>query len=467
MKIRKRPLKGLRHAPYNPRVRLKPGDHEYEQLKKSIQQFGYVEPIIFNVRTGNVVGGHQRLEVLRDLGHTEAEVVEIDLSLAEEKALNVALNKINGRWDESKLADLLTELGKIPDFDVSLTGFEAPEIQSLLDRVLAGVRGPGGGNDGDFDVSKALDTSKPAITKPGELIVLGAQRLICGDCTDHAVVKKLMEGRRAVLFATDPPYCVGYDGTNHPTTKTSTPARKQIANKDWSGSYGVSWDDAEANPELYRGFIKAAIAEAIRPDAAWYCWHASRRQAMLEAVWSEFDAFVHCQIIWQKNRGILTRSMYMWQHEPCFFGWVKGKKPPRTKEPMRSTIWAIDTIPNGPERPDHPTPKPVEVFTIPMGQHTGPGDICYEPFAGSGTQIVAAEQLGRRCFAVEISPHYCDVIVRRWLHLVGPANAPRALVDRYRVRDAAAADSNRPSRFPKRAGRRGKRMPTVKTGVHS
>jgi len=152
---------------------------------------------------------------------------------------------------------------------------------------------------------------------------------------------------------------------------------------------------------------------------------------MVEAAWRKQGAFVHCQIVWAKNRPVLTRSMYLWQHEPCFFGWVQGNRPPRTDEPMRSTLWSIDTIPNGPERPDHPTPKPLEVFEIPMSQHTRPGEVCYEPFAGSGTQIIAAEKLRRRCFALEISPHYCDAVVRRWIHLVGADRAPRALVKRF------------------------------------
>ena len=239
-----------------------------------------------------------------------------------------------------------------------------------------------------------------------------------------------MGKERAILFATDPPYLVGYDGTNHPGARGKTRASK---NKDWSGSYGITWDDAEANPELYDRFIGVAVTEALRPNAAWYCWHASRRQAMVEAAWQKHGAFVHCQLVWSKNRPVLTRTWYGWQHEPCFMGWMVGRKPPRVAKEILSTIWNADVIPNGPERPDHPTPKPVELFEIPMRQHTTPGEVCYEPFAGSGTQIVAAERLGRRCFAMEISAHYCDVIVRRWIHLVGEARAGRKLAARYRT----------------------------------
>ena len=133
-----------------------------------------------------------------------------------------------------------------------------------------------------------------------------------------------MNGEKAILFATDPPYLVDYDGTNHPSKQGEADK-----NKDWGNSYGITWDDSSQGPELYEGFIKAAIEHAILPNAAWYCWHASRRQAMVEGVWEKYGAFVHQQIIWAKDRGILTRSYYLWKHEPCFIGWLKGNKPPR------------------------------------------------------------------------------------------------------------------------------------------
>lgn len=423
------PLSRLKRAPYNPRVDLQPGDPVFEQLKRSMETFGVVEPIIWNRKTSHVVGGHQRLSVLKSLGHTHADVVVVNLTETQEKQLNLALNKIVGSWDEPRLAELLCELGKLPEIDLALTGFGEREISDLLARVAAAQTPLG--DDADFDAAAHLDLSKPAITQVGELLVLGQHRLLCGDCTKVEAVQSVMEGRRAVLFATDPPYLVGYDGTNHPGAKAKSRPSK---NKNWSASYGVTWDDADGQLDLYDKFIGVAVEVAIAPNAAWYCWHASRRQALVEAAWQKHGAFVHCQIIWAKNRPVLTRSWYGWQHEPCFFGWLKpphGKKPPRAGDPMRSTLWSIDTIPNGPERPDHPTPKPLDVFEIPMRQHTREGDVCYEPFAGSGTQLIAAEKLGRRCFAMEISPHYCDVIVRRWIHLVGAARAGRAIVQRY------------------------------------
>lgn len=438
------PVSRINPAPYNPRLDLKPGDPEYEKLRRSVEEFGLVEPLVWNVRTGNLVGGHQRFKVLVARGDTRAQVSEVDLDPARERALNLALNKISGGWDQTKLAQLLDELCATPDFDVGITGFEPLEVQDLLER--AGLRE----FREEFDVEAELERAArgPEVTRPGEIVRLGDHRLLCGDCTDPELVKKLVEsggGERAVLFATDPPYLVNYDGTNHPVSRQRRLEARQKrtkadGNKDWSGSYGVTWDDADAQSGLYERFIAAAVAEAIRPDAAWYCWHASRRQAMLERAWESHGAFVHAQIIWVKNRSVLTRSWYGWQHEPCFMGWMKpplGKKPPRREPLVRSSVWQFDTLASGPERPDHPTPKPLELFEIPIRQHTRAGEVVYEPFAGSGTQLIAAQRLGRRCLAIEVSPRYCDLIVRRWIACVGASLAPRELVKRY-VKDQDA-----------------------------
>ncbi len=236
----------------------------------------------------------------------------------------------------------------------------------------------------------------------GDLWILGDHRLLCGDSTKREDVRRLMNGERAVLFASDPPYLVDYDGSNHPTR-----------NKDWSQSYGVTWDDSSQGAELYDGFISTAVAEAITENAAWYCWHASRRQAMLEACWEKAGAFVHQQIIWVKDRGVLTRSHYLWKHEPCFMGWRRPHRPPKVADETLSSTWPLPSF-HRDDRPDHPTPKPLDCFGIPMRQHVPRGGLCYEPFSGSGSQIMAGEANGRRVYAMEISPAYVDVAVERW-----------------------------------------------------
>ncbi|MBD3798282.1 MAG: site-specific DNA-methyltransferase, partial [Campylobacterales bacterium] len=296
----------------------------------------------------------------------------------------------------AELQDLLAD-----DYDLSLVGFSDGELDKLL-AYVAEDDGEEGRAGGSLPPVTIPEPPRNPASQTGDLWILGDHRLLCGDSTSPADVRRLMNGERAILFATDPPYLVDYDGSNHPTR-----------NKDWSASYGTTWDDSSQGAELYDGFIAAAVAEAITEDAAWYCWHASRRQAMLEACWEKAGAFVHQQIIWVKDRGVLTRSHYLWKHEPCFMGWRRPNRPPKVAEQTLPSTWEMPSFAKD-ERPDHPTPKPLDAFGIPMRQHVARGGLCYEPFSGSGSQIMAGEANGRRVFAMEISPAYIDVAVERW-----------------------------------------------------
>jgi len=389
----------------NPRV----NDGAVEAVARSIKAYGWRVPIVVD-RQGVVIAGHTRLKAAMKLGLQRVPVhVAADMTPAQAKAYRLADNRTSelAEWDSSLLSGEIDDLNAL-GADLGDIGWTPAELSELIGTETA---------QGLTDPDEIPPTPAETVTKTGDLWAMGDHRLLCGDCTDGASVRRLMAGERAALFATDPPYLVDYDGTNHPS-KTKRP-ESPTKNKDWSGTYGVTWDDADANPELYDRFIATAKAEALASNAAWYCWHASRRQAMLEAAWVKHGAFVHCQIIWVKNRPVLTRSDFSWQHEPCFYGWVQGKRPWRTREVVLPTVWPIDTLANGPDRPDHPTPKPVEVFRKAIEYNTRPREICYEPFAGSGTQVIAAEQLGRRCFATEISPTYCDVVVQRWEKFTG------------------------------------------------
>jgi DNA modification methylase len=302
---------------------------------------------------------------------------------------------------------------------------DSDAVQKMLDglaKEYGAQPGPKPLDDPGPKFDEAEELRKKWGVEVGQLWTLGDHRLLCGDSTNITDVTRLMNGERAVLFATDPPYLVGYDGMNHPGTRPKT-------NKDWSPTYGKTWDEADAaqNCDLYINFIHTAVEAAILPNAAWYCWHASRRQRMVEEAWEKNGAFVHQQIIWSKpNRPILTRSWYLWAHEPCFFGWLKGKKPPKETVDYGRTVWEIYGL-NNDERPDHPTPKPLDCFAIPMRQHTKVGDLCYEPFSGSGSQIIAGEREGRRVYAMEISPAYVAVALERWAGATG--GRPSLLTD--------------------------------------
>ncbi len=270
-------------------------------------------------------------------------------------------------------------------------------------------------------IDKAGELRKKWGTEAGQLWRIGDHRLLCSDATKTEDVARLMGDERAVLFATDPPYAVGYDGRSHPQSWANRGAANR--NKDWSGEYieAKSADvknDLQAGIDLYRGFIKTALDCAIVRNAAWYLWHASKRHSMVEQVWSEFGAFVHQQIIWVKTRPVLTYSTYLWQHEPCLYGWIEGEKPKTrrsqvgaTGDAFPTTVWQVPS--SEVETDAHPTSKPCRLFSLPIEMHTEPGDICFEPFCGSGSQLVAAQQTGRRCYAIEKSPPFVAVALER------------------------------------------------------
>ncbi|MEQ8639405.1 MAG: ParB N-terminal domain-containing protein [Alphaproteobacteria bacterium] len=390
-----------------PLDRLKPyaqnakthGDDQVAKIAASMAEFGWTVPVLV-AEDGEVIAGHGRILAATQLGLTEAPVIVLGhLTEAQRRAYRIADNKLTemGGWDEDLLSAELKGL-LAEEFDLSLIGIADGE----LDRLLAETGADDGAGGGGQPPVVVPEPPRNPASRPGDLWRLGDHRLLCGDSTNAEDVRRLMNGERAVLFATDPPYLVDYDGSNHPTR-----------NKDWSASYGTTWDDSSQGAELYDGFISAAVAEAITEDAAWYCWHASRRQAMLEACWEKAGAFVHQQIIWVKDRGVLTRSHYLWKHEPCFMGWNKGKRPPKVADETLPSTWEMPSFAKD-ERPDHPTPKPLDAFGIPMRQHVERGGLCYEPFAGSGSQIMAGEANGRRVYAMEISPAYVDVSVERW-----------------------------------------------------
>jgi len=209
MVIRKVPISAITPAPYNPRVNLQPGDPDYEKLKKSIATFGYIAPMVWNERTKTLISGHQRLNILIEQGVSEVEVSVVDFTIEQEKACNLALNKISGSWDNDKLATFLEELQKTPNFDIDLTGFDLPEISEILDRAEEAKE------DG-FDLEGELDNIGKTVTQKGDLIILGRHRVLCADSSNPDDIKKLIGDARVNLIFSDPPYNVNYYGGNRP-----------------------------------------------------------------------------------------------------------------------------------------------------------------------------------------------------------------------------------------------------------
>ncbi|MHB8674666.1 MAG: site-specific DNA-methyltransferase [Candidatus Limnocylindrales bacterium] len=387
----------LRPDAANPR---RISDAELEALTRSVREWGFVQPVLVRRADRTVIGGHQRLLAARKLGIKTVPVIFLDLAVEQARLLNLALNRISGTWDTELLARLLADLQPVDGIDLSLTGFDEGELDKLLKSLDLRERRE---KTESFDVEAALEAARSATrAKRGELWALGDHRLLVADSTDVGAVTRLFDGKQAALLATDPPYLVDYQGGNHPASNANKGRKSK--DKHWD-----DYHDPEAAVAFYAGFLKAALPH-LRPEAPVYQWHATRRQALVEQAWREAGLLVHQTIIWAKERAVLTHSHYMWGHEPCFYGWVEGQQPKRKPPADTSTVWRIASESLG----VHPTQKPLEIFERPISYHTQPGDVCYEPFAGSGTQFIAAERLGRVCYGLELDAHFATVILARY-----------------------------------------------------
>lgn len=427
MNIQKKSLRELIPAGYNPRLDLGPGDPEYEKLKRSIDEFGYVEPIIWNEQTGLVVGGHQRLKILQDRGETEAEVVVVNLSPEKEKALNLALNKVSGDWDDEKLSALLYDLS-LDDMDLSLTGFDSEEIEAAIKGKLEDDV-----HEDDFSVSDEL--KRPAFSRPGDLWKLGRHVLICGDSTRAETYEQLLHGEQVDLLLTDPPYNVAYEGTA-----------------------GTIQNDNQAAAEFERFLqdVLDLVRDCMKPGAAFYIWHASRTQREFENAINAAGFTVRQQLIWNKSSLVIGRQDYQWKHEPCFYGWKDGshffttdrtqttvseteqvpdfgkmKKPELVR--LLNQLYSQPTTVLDEKKParngDHPTMKPIKLMARQILNSSMKGFKVLDPFGGSGSTLMACEQTGRTCYTVELDEKYCDVIVNRYVEEKGTTETVSLLRD--------------------------------------
>jgi DNA modification methylase len=390
-----RPTGAIKPYEKNPRH----NEQAVEAVAASIREFGFRQPIVVD-GDGVIICGHTRWKAAQRLGLERVPVhVATDLTPAQVKAYRLADNATGelAEWDLGLLGIELAELEGM-GVDLGLLGLSDKLLADLSREAKAGLTEPD-------DVPEA---PKKAITRPGDLWLLGEHRLLCGDSTVAEDVGRLFEGgERGSLMNTDPPYGINYDvQTNYDAANEVDKTSRRSRNKPIQGD---RMDGAELQAFL-EGAIRAAVPH-LEETAAFYLWHPMLTQGtFFAAAAAAADILIHRQIIWVKGHFIFGRGDYHWQHELCFYGWRRGHRCPFYGERNQTTIWQI-----GMERgKEHPTQKPVELFAIPLRNHTRSGEVCYEPFAGSGPQFIAAEQLGRRCFGVEIEPLYCDVVVRRW-----------------------------------------------------
>ena len=396
----------IKPAAYNPR---KISDEAKRKLTLSLNEFDLVEPLVWNRKSGNLVGGHQRLFILdeRDGLDYEVDVSVVDLPPAKEKALNVALNNqlMAGEWDFPKLNDLIVEIDT-GDFDIEITGFNYGELEKII-----GYEKPGSnGEVVEAQINKADELQKKWQVERGQIWEIGRHRLMCGDSTNTAIVQALFKGQSAVLMNTDPPYGINY-GDIANNRRCAADKRHGGDDKDYeSQSYpDIANDDLDGLKlqEFLEASIRAALPVLIE-NPAFYLWHPMLTQGTFFAA-AAADILIHRQIIWVKPSLIMGHGDYHWRHELCFYGWIRGKRCVWYGDRTQDTVWQIGRENDG----SHPTQKPAELFAIPLRNHSRPGEICYDPFLGSGSQLVAAEQLGRICYGMEIHPPYCSVALQR------------------------------------------------------
>ncbi|MCB6992908.1 site-specific DNA-methyltransferase [bacterium 210820-DFI.6.37] len=387
MRIEKRKISQLKIAAYHPRKDLQPTDPEYQKLKRSIQEFGCVQLIVIN-QSNTIIGGWQTLKIQRDLGFEEVDVAVVDLGEEREKALNIALNKIEGRWDEEKLAALLEEIN-CSNIEMELTGFEQQEFEDILGKVE--LSGEIAAQEDDYEI-RIPNTAKSAF---GELYKLGNHYLMCGDSTNSEMVRFLTANgeRKANMLLTDPPYNVDYEG--------KTREKLKIQN------------DKMEDEQFYM-FLKKAFSnayEAMEPGAAFYIWHASTESYNFQKACRNSKLKIRQGLVWVKNAFSLGWQDYHQKHEPCLYGWKDGAVHQWHRDRTQTTVLEFDR----PAKSElHPTMKPVSLFDYQMKSNTVIGDRVLDLFAGSGTTIIAAEQNGRTALCMEYDPKYVDVIIDRW-----------------------------------------------------
>ena len=362
-------------------------ESQVAQIAASIKEFGFLSPILI-AEDNTILAGHGRLAAARKLGLTKVPCVkESHLTETQRRAYIIADNKLslNAGWDEDILAIELSEL-QGADFDLDLLGFDESELASIFedDKEV---------EDDDFDVEEELN--KPCFSKAGDIWTLGRHRLICGDSTKEETYKRLMDGKRANLVVTDPPYNVNYEG-----------------------SAGKIKND-NMNTDKFYNFLLDAFSnmeKVMADDASIYVFHADTEGLNFRKAFNDAGFYLSGCCIWKKPSLVLGRSPYQWQHEPCLYGWKKKGKHQWYSGRKETTIWEFE---KPKKNADHPTMKPIALLAYPISNSSMSNTLILDPFGGSGSTLIACEQTDRSCYTIELDEKFCDVIVKRYIEQVG------------------------------------------------
>lgn len=378
--------------------------HNKEQVLKiasSIKEFGFTNPILIDKDNG-IIAGHGRVLAAEKLNIKELPCIRLGyLTDAQKKAYIIADNRLalDAGWDEELLKIELEELKEL-DFDIELTGFSDKEFNEIFKEEI---------EEDEFDADKALEDIKEPITKRGDIWKLGRHRLMCGDSTDKEDVLKLMDGVKADLYITDPPYNVAL-GANFTVEDAKIRGRR---------TDGLIIKNDNMDDDKFRIFLSDAFAAAdqvLKPGGVFYIWHADNQGYNFRGACIDMGWKVRQCLIWNKNALVMGRQDYQWKHEPCLYGWKEGAGHLWATDRKQTTIIDYDR----PSRSDvHPTMKPIGLFDYQIKNNTKGEDIVLDSFMGSGTTIMACEQNGRIGYGLELDEKYCDVIIKRYEEYTG------------------------------------------------
>ena len=358
-----------------------------DAIKASLKRFGQQKPIVVDEK-GVVIAGNGTLTAARALGWDAINIVRTELAGAEATAYAIADNRTAelAEWDDEALAKQLSALQIEDEALVEAAGFSEAELSALVDEVT-------GLTEGNTDPDEVPELPKEPSTQVGQIWRLGNHRLMCGDSTCAEDVEALMDGEKAGLWLTDPPYNVDYTGKTKDAMKVANDSMKD---------------------EAFRNFLNDSFSlafESMAPGASFYVWHAGSEGYNFRAAIRDQEQTVRQCLIWKKQKMVMGRQDYHWQHEPCLYGWKAGAAHGWYSDRKQTTILEFD-------RPDrngeHPTMKPVELFAYLIKNSSAPQSVVLDTFLGSGTSFIAAEQTGRKCYGMELSPAYCDVVIKRW-----------------------------------------------------